>query len=118
MGKEVVDSAYTVHRELGPGLREYIHETCFAHELRLRGIEVETQVSRRLVYKDLCLDGAVRLDLLVGGKLVVEAKSVEQTLPVHRAQILSYLKLTGLRLGYLINFNVPAIRDGIERFIR
>jgi GxxExxY protein len=117
-GRQVVDSAFSVHRALGPGLLEGVYEACLAHELHSRGLSVRTQVSRPLLYRDLRVEGALRLDMLVNEHVIVELKSVEQTLPVYRAQLLSYLKLTDLRLGFLINFNVPTIRDGIERFVR
>ncbi|MDX9972717.1 MAG: GxxExxY protein [FCB group bacterium] len=118
IGRQVVDSAYSVHRELGPGLIEPIYEPCFIHELRLRGLNVQRQQVLPICYKGLRLEKALRLDLLVNESVIVELKAVELILPVFRAQLLSYLRLTDLRLGYLINFNVPLIKDGIERIIR
>ena len=114
---EIVDSAYAVHSELGPGLLESVYETCLCHELSLRGIEFEDQVVLPIAYKDLLIDSGLRLDVVVEQQIVVELKTVERIAPVHRAQVLSYMKLSGLRLGFLINFNVPVIKRGIERFI-
>jgi GxxExxY protein len=113
----VVDAAFQVHKHLGPGLLESVYETCLCHELTLRGVAFERQVALPLRYKDLIVDGGLRLDLLVGGRLIVELKAVESTLPVHRAQVISYLKLSGMRLALLINFNVPLIKDGVKRIV-
>ncbi len=111
----VVDAAVVVHRELGPGLLESIYEACVAKELELRGVPVERQVQVPVVYRGCRLEPALRLDLLIGGSLVVEIKAVEALLPIHSAQLLTYLKLSGHRLGLLINFNVKTIRNGIKR---
>jgi GxxExxY protein len=111
----VVDAAFRVHSTLGPGLLERVYEICLAHELRERGLEVETQVDLPVIYDGVRLDAGLRIDLIVGGKVVVELKAVEVVLPVHKAQLLTYMKLTGHRLGLLINFNVPVIKDGIDR---
>ncbi len=111
----VVDAAFRVHSTLGPGLLERVYEVCLAHELRKRGLAVETQVELPVVYDGVRLDAGMRIDMLVTGKVLVELKAVETVLPVHKAQVLTYLKLTGYRLGLLINFNVPIIRDGIDR---
>jgi GxxExxY protein len=118
IGKAVVDSAFRVHAELGPGLLESIYEACLAHEIAKRDLSVKRQTALPIVYDGMSFDGGLRLDLLVGDAVVVEVKSVERMLPVFEAQILSYLKLAKLRLGYLINFNVPLIRDGIKRYAR
>ena len=115
--RQVVDAALVVHRTLGPGLLESVYEICLDHELRKRRLEVERQVSLPVVYDGAELDAGLRLDLLVGHRVVVELKAVEVLLPVHKAQVLTYLKLTGHRLGLLINFNVPLIRDGIQRIV-
>ena len=117
LATELVDAAYSVHSELGPGLLESIYENCLCHELSLRGIEFEQQVVLPIAYKDLVIDGGLRLDLIVDRQIIVELKSVEKLITVHRAQILTYMKLTGYRLGFLINFNVPKIKEGIERLI-
>lgn len=113
----VVDAAYKVHISLGPGLLETVYETCLCHELKLRGHHVRTQVPVPVIYEGLALDAALRIDMLVNDQLVVELKAVETMHPVFEAQMLTYLKLTGRRLGLLINFNVPLIKDGIKRII-
>ena len=112
-----MDSAHAVHQALGPGLLESIYEACLEHELNNRGLKIARQVSLPIIYGDLKLEGGLRLDLIVAEAVVVEVKSVETILPVHKAQILTYLKLSGHRLGLLLNFNVPRIKDGIYRFI-
>lgn len=115
--RAVVDSALRVHRALGPGLLESVYEVCLCHELKKAGVEAERQVSLPVRYDGLLLDAGLRLDAVVAGTVVVELKAVEHVLPVHKAQVLTYLKLTGMRLGLLINFNVPMIKDGIQRII-
>jgi len=115
IAKAVVDAAYTAHRALGPGLLESVYEICLVHELVKRGISVERQVTLPVVYDSLRLDAGLRIDLLVKKEVVVELKAVEVLLPVHEAQLLTYLKLSGHRLGLLINFNVPLIKQGIRR---
>jgi GxxExxY protein len=117
IAKIVVDAAYTIHRSLGPGLLESVYEACMAHELRKRGMIFQTQVSLPIVYDGEKLDVGLRLDLLVGDCLIVELKAVEKAIPLYDAQLLTYLKLTGYRLGLLINFNVPVIKDGIRRIV-
>ena len=112
---EVVDSAFAVHSNLGPGLMERIYEECLAYELRKRGMCVERQVVFPVIYGDVRIDAGVRVDFLVKGVVIIESKAVEALQPIHTAQILTYLKLTKRRLGFLINFNVPLIRDGIRR---
>lgn len=111
----VVDAAYRVHSTLGPGLLERVYEVCLAHELRKRGLAIETQIELPVIYDGIRLDAGMRIDLVVEEKLLVELKAIETLHPVHKAQLLTYLKLTGYRLGLLINFNVRLIRDGIER---
>jgi GxxExxY protein len=115
VAREIVDAASRVHSALGPGLLESVYETCLVHELTKRGLRVARQVSLPVVYDTIRLDAGLRLDLLVEDCVIVELKAVETLLPVHHAQVLSYLKLSGKRLGLLINFNVPLIRDGIRR---
>ena len=117
VANEIVDSAYKVHTALGPGLMESVYEACLCHELKKRGIPLRRQVSLPIVYDGLRLESGLRLDLLADDSVVVELKAVEQMLPVFEAQLLSYLKLTNLRLGLLINFNVPLIKQGIKRII-
>lgn len=114
--ERVIGAAIEVHRTLGPGLLESIYEASPAHELRFRGVEHEIQVPLPLAYKGLQLDHLnFRLDLVVEKRVVIEIKAIEKILPVHEAQLLSYLKLSGLKLGLLINFNVPVLKDGIKR---
>ena len=117
LAKIVVNAAYKVHSSLGPGLLESVYETCLAHELRKGGIATETQVAIQIVYDGIRLEAGLRIDLLVDKQLLVEVKAVEEMNRVFKAQVLTYLKLTGLRLGLLINFNVPLIKNGIERMI-
>ena len=114
---EIVDAALKVHKALGPGLLESVYETCMVHELERRGLGVARQVSLPIVYDGLRLEGGLRLDLLVEDQVIVEIKSVEKIIPLFQAQLLSYLKLSERRLGILINFSVPLIKDGIERMI-
>jgi GxxExxY protein len=112
---DIIGSAIEVHRCLGPGLLESIYLECLCHELRMRNIVFDREVSVPLRYKGLILDDGYRLDLLVAGCIVVELKSVEKLLPIHEAQLLSYLKLKRLPLGLLLNFNVATLRAGIVR---
>jgi len=112
---EIVDAAYRVHKTLGPGLLESVYERCLEHELGKRGIDVRSQVLLPVMYDGIQIDSGLRLDLIVKGRIVVEVKAVEAMHSLYTAQLLTYLKLTGLRLGLLINFNVPLIRDGIKR---
>ncbi len=116
VAREIVDSAFRVHSSLGPGLLEGVYETCLEYELRRRKLVVAKQVPVPIRYEDLQLEAGLRLDLLVEKKVVIEIKAVERMIPVFDAQLLSYLKLAKLRLGFLINFNVPRIRAGIRRF--
>ena len=115
ISRQIVDAALAVHKALGPGLLESIYQACLAHELSKRGLTVQQQVLLPVHYDGLTLDAGLRLDLLVNDAVIVELKAVEQVLPVHRAQVLTYLKLAGHRLALLINFNVVLIKHGIER---
>lgn len=117
IGKAVVNAAFKVHSELGPGLLEKVYEVCVTHELRKSQHSVARQVDISIQYDGITFDEGLRLDLLVDNKVVVEIKAVDQVNPVWQAQVLSHLKLTGLRLGYLINFNVPLIKEGIKRIV-
>jgi GxxExxY protein len=117
IAKMVVDAAFRVHKTLGPGLLESVYEICLAHEIGKSGLSVERQVALPVIYDNIRMDAGLRIDLLVEDNLIVELKAVEEMLPVHEAQVLTYLKLTGHRLALLINFNVPLIRDGIKRII-
>jgi len=112
-----IDAAFKVHKTLGPGLLESVYEACLAHELRQRGIQVETQIALPVIYEGLRLEAGLRLDMLVANQLIVELKAVEKMNSLFEAQLLTYLKLTGRRLGLLINFNVPLIKHGIKRII-
>ncbi|MHB8066886.1 MAG: GxxExxY protein [Desulfobaccales bacterium] len=115
LARNAVDAAFAVHSTLGPGLLEGIYESCLFHELTKRGLRVERQVSLPVIYDGLILEEGLRLDMLVEDTLVLELKAVEVILPVHLAQVLTYLKLSGRRLGLLVNFNVAQIKDGIKR---
>ena len=114
---EVVDAAFKVHSELGAGLLECIYVACLVYELRKRGLEVETEVVVPVFYDGVRLDVGLRLDILVEGKVIIEAKAVEKIIPVHEAQLLTYLKLSQRRLGFLINFNTKMFKDSIQRMI-
>lgn len=112
---QVIDSAMKVHTFLGPGLLESSYELCLAHELRSRGLGVTTQYPIRLAYEDLRIEAAYRADILVDNAILVELKAVEKLAPIHEAQLLSYLRLTNLRVGLLINFHELKLKDGIRR---
>lgn len=118
LARQVVDAGFRVHYTLGPGLLESAYEMCLCREFQMRGIDFQRQVSMPVVYEGLRLESGYQLDLLVGGEVIVELKAIEELLPVHKAQLLTYLKLTQKKLGLLINFNVPKIKDGIHRIIR
>ncbi len=114
---KIVDAAYAVHKALGPGLLEKIYEVCFCHELTKRGLSYEKQVDIPIEYDGLKFDEGLRLDVLVEGMIICEIKAVDKANPVWEAQLLSYLKLTGKRIGFLINFNVSVVKNGIKRII-
>lgn len=113
--EKVLGAAIEVHKHLGPGLLESTYEACLCHELEIRGLSFQRQVHLPLEYKGLRVNAAFRLDLVVEGKIIVELKSQEGIHPVHEAQLMTYLKLTGMRVGLLLNFNVPIMKDGIVR---
>jgi len=117
LSKEILDAAITVHREMGPGLLESVYEACLIEELNFRNIIVSNQVELPLIYKGKKLNKDFRIDLLVENAIVIELKTVDSILPVHEAQIISYLKLANKRLGFLINFNVPLLKHGFKRFV-
>jgi GxxExxY protein len=117
LAREVVDAAYSVHKALGPGLLESVYQTCIEIELSDRRISFLAQCLLPIVYRNQTIGDAYRVDLLVGGRLMVELKAVEKLLPIHKAQLITYLKLANQRLGLLINFNTPLIRDGIKRVV-
>jgi GxxExxY protein len=114
---DIVGAAIEVHRRLGPGLLESAYETCLCREMYLRRIRFQQQVALPVKYRGLNLDCGYRLDILVDKSVIIEVKAVGKVLPVHRAQVLTYLKLTGFRLGLLINFNVDVLRHGVYRII-
>ena len=117
IGKLIVDSAYSVHKNLGPGLLEKVYEICFCHELAKRGLSFRRQVDIPIVYDNIVFNEGLRLDVIVENLVICELKAIETVNPVWEAQILSHLKLTGKRLGYLINFNVVNIGNGTRRFV-
>ncbi|MCX6036427.1 MAG: GxxExxY protein [Chloroflexi bacterium] len=114
---KIVDAAYIVHKALGPGLLENVYEICFCHELKKRGLSFQRQVSVPITYDGITFNEGFRLDVLVEGKVICEIKTVENLNDIHQAQLLSQMKLTGKRLGFLINFNVAVIKYGIKRMI-
>lgn len=113
----VVDVAYKIHTTIGPGLLESAYEAIFAYELRKRGLQVQRQVSVPIVYEEVNLDEGFRADLIVENLVIIELKAIEHVVPVHKKQLLTYLKLTGKKLGLLINFNEEKIKDGISRVV-
>lgn len=117
IGTVVVDAAVEVHRQLGPGLLETVYEVVLEHELRRRGMAVRRQAPIPIVYKGISFDEAFRADLIVGDKVIIELKSVAQITPAHRKQIQTYLRLTGLKLGCLLNFGAALMKDGIVRSV-
>jgi len=114
---KIIDGAIEVHRALGPGLLESAYEACLAFELAERGLKVEQQKPLPVMYKDVHLDCGYRLDLLVEDAVIVELKAVSELAPIHEAQVLSYLKLSGCKVGLLINFNVKILKQGIRRLV-
>jgi GxxExxY protein len=117
LASEIVDSAFKVHKALGPGLLEKIYETCFCYELSKRGLKAQRQVKLPIQYDGLVFEEGLVLDVLVEDLIICELKAVELVNPFWKAQIISHLKLSALHVGFLINFNVPLIRDGIKRFV-
>jgi GxxExxY protein len=117
LGTKIIDAAMQVHRELGPGLLESVYEVCLIEELKNKGLKVDSQVKLPLVYKGKELNKDFIIDLLIEDKIVIELKAVEDLLPVHEVQLVTYLKLSGMKLGYLINFNVSLLKFGIRRRI-
>ena len=111
----IIGCAIEVHKALGPGLLESTYEVCLIHELSKRGLRVEKQVAVPVIYDSIKLDAGYRIDLLVGDAVIVELKSVDRLHPIHEAQLISYLKLSGKKVGLLINFNVKLLKDGIRR---
>jgi GxxExxY protein len=117
LAKNVVDAGFRVHAALGPGLLESAFEHCLAYELVSRGCPARRQVALPVVYAGVKLDAGYRIDLLVGEAIIIEVKSVEALAPIHQAQLLTYLKLSGRRLGFLMNFNVPLFKQGLKRMV-
>jgi len=117
LSNKIIGAAIEVHKYLGPGLLESIYEECLSHELNLRGFSIERQKSLPITYKDKLLDCGYRLDIVVEGAIVLELKSCEKIEPIHKAQLLTYLKMSGFSLGLLLNFNVSVMRDGIVRVV-
>ncbi len=113
--KEIIGAAIEVHRELGPGLLESAYEACLRRELGLRGLSFERQVPLPVVYKGIQLDCGYKMDVVVEGSVVLELKAVEELLPLHEAQLMTYLRLSKKRVGLLINFNTVVLKDGIVR---
>ncbi len=118
VGKAALDAAYKVHSTLGPGLLETVYESCLSYEIRNSGLAVLTQPELPVVYHDVRIDAGLRPDMIIENCVIVELKAVEKMLSLYQAQLMTYLKLTGLRLGYLINFNIPHLVDGIKRVIK
>jgi GxxExxY protein len=117
IAKIIVDAAFQIHKRLGPGLLESVYEVVLAHELKKRGMKVNRQVPVAIVYDDIKFDEGFRADLIIEDKVIVELKSVEKVSPVHKKQLLTYLKLADKKLGLLINFGSELIRDGISRVV-
>ena len=117
VGRAVVNAAFYVHKSLGPGLLERVYEVCFCHVLSKRGYRVQRQLNIPITFEDMTFDEALRLDVMINDLVLCELKALEHVHPVWQAQLLSHMKLTEKRLGYLINFNVPLIKDGIQRMI-
>ncbi len=117
VGKALLDSAFKVHTALGPGLLESVYETCTAFELNQSGLRVLTQAALPVMYRGIKMDAGLRPDMIVEDCVIVEFKSVETMHPIFDAQLITYLKLTGIRLGFLINFNVIHLKDGIKRIV-
>jgi GxxExxY protein len=117
IARVLVDAIVHVHRALGPGLLESAYQACLAHELRKRGLNVACEVPQPVEYESVRIDAGYRIDMLVEGEIIVENKSVQALAPIHEAQLLTYLKLSGRRLGFLVNWNVPLVKDGIKRMV-
>jgi len=117
IASQIVDAAVKVHKTLGPGLLESVYEICLCHELAMRGIPFRRQLDLPVCYEGIRLESGLRIDILVDDCVVVELKIVEKLLPVHEAQLLTYLKLSNNRIGFLLNFNVPIMKHGIKRLV-
>jgi GxxExxY protein len=117
VASEIVDSAIKVHKSLGPGLLESAYQQCLIYELRQRGLVVESEVPMPIKYGEVKIEAGYRMDLVINKMIVVENKTVEKLLPIHQAQLLTYLKLSGYNLGFLLNWNVTIMKDGIKRIV-
>lgn len=117
LSSKIIGAAIEVHKTLGPGLLESAYEKCICHELSLEGLSIEIQKPLDVVYKGIKLDCGYRLDVVVENAIILELKSCDKIEPIHRAQLLTYLKLSGLNLGLILNFNVPVMKDGIVRIV-
>ena len=117
VGREIIDCGLRVHQTLGPGLLESAYETCLAYEFTCRGLNVRRQVALPIIYDGITLDAGYRIDILVEDAVIVEIKAIDLLQPIHQAQLLTYLKLSGRRLGYLMNFNVALFKQGIKRIV-
>ena len=117
VGKVIIDSAIFIHKELGPGLLETVYELILAHELKKRGLFVERQIPVKIEYRGITFDEGFRADIIVEKKVIIELKSIESVNKAHKKQILTYLKLTGCKLGYLLNFGEALMKDGITRIV-
>ena len=117
LSSKIIGAAIEVHKVLGPGLLESAYEKCLCHELKLRGLSFDSQKPLPLVFKGEEIDCGYRLDVVVGNAIILELKACEKIEPIHKAQLLTYLKISGLTLGLILNFNVPVMRDGIARIV-
>ena len=117
IASQVVDAAFCVHQALGSGLLESAYENCLVYELKKRGLSVQSQVPMRIAYYDVQLEVGYRVDVLVNSRIILEVKAVQELLPIHQAQLLTYLKLSGCRIGFLLNFNSIMFRTGIRRLV-
>ncbi|MFA7403316.1 MAG: GxxExxY protein [Pelobacteraceae bacterium] len=117
LGNFVIGAAIKVHRALGPGLLESAYQKCLDYELRKMGLRVECELALPIQYEAVSIDAGYRIDMIVEEMIIIENKTVERLLPIHEAQLLTYLKMRGCRLGYLLNWNVPMLRDGIKRLV-
>ena len=115
--KIIVDSAIKVHRALGPGLMESVYQQCLAHELRKSGLRVDCEIGLPVIYDGIKIDAGYRIDMLIENRVIIENKTVERILPIHEAQLLTYLKLRDIQLGFLLNWNVPLMKYGIKRMV-
>lgn len=117
LGSSIIGAAIKVHKVLGPGLLESAYQKCLEYELRKTGLRVECELALPVQYESLQIDAGYRIDMLIEGLIIIENKAVERLLPIHEAQLLTYLKMKGCRLGYLLNWNVPILRAGIKRMV-